>query len=73
MWSVILVLPEVQDEFGVDRSLASVPYTATMIGYAFGNALFGRMVDRLGISFAIIAAAVTLGAGFALAALTANI
>jgi len=73
MWSVILVLPEVQSEFGVDRSLASVPYTVTMIGYAFGNVLFGRLVDRLGITTASIAAAVTLGGGFALAALTADI
>ncbi|MGD9536782.1 MAG: MFS transporter [Alphaproteobacteria bacterium] len=73
MWSVILVLPEVQKEFSVDRSLASVPYTVTMVGYAFGNALFGRMVDRFGATTATIASALTLGAGFALAALTANV
>jgi MFS family permease len=73
MWSVILVLPEVQSEFEVDRSLASVPYTVTMIGYALGNALFGRLMDRLGIALATIAAALTLGAGFALAVLTGDI
>ena len=33
MWSVIVVLPAVQAEFGVDRATATLPYTLTMIGY----------------------------------------
>ena len=32
LWSVVVVLPAVQAEFGVARSSASLPYTATMLG-----------------------------------------
>ena len=39
MWSVIVVLPYVQAEFGVDRASASLPYTATMIGFGVGNVI----------------------------------
>ena len=47
MWALIIVLPAVQAEFGVDRADASLPYTATMIGFALGNVLVGRAVDPL--------------------------
>ena len=46
MWAIILVLPKVQAEFGVDRAGASFTYTSTMVGFAFGNLLIGRLVDR---------------------------
>ncbi|RVC62100.1 MFS transporter, partial [Mesorhizobium sp. M00.F.Ca.ET.038.03.1.1] len=39
MWAVVVVLPAVQAEFGVDRAAASMPYTATMVGFAAGNVL----------------------------------
>ncbi|TJV44598.1 MAG: MFS transporter, partial [Mesorhizobium sp.] len=29
MWAVVVVLPAMQAEFGVDRAAASMPYTAT--------------------------------------------
>src|SRR5687768_2064153 len=48
MWAVIVVLPAVQAEFGVDRADASLPYTVTMIGFALGNVLVGRAIDRIG-------------------------
>ena len=32
LWSVVVVLPAVQAEFGVDRATASLPYTLAMIG-----------------------------------------
>ena len=34
LWSVVVVLPAVQAEFGVDRATAALPYTLTMIGFA---------------------------------------
>ncbi len=68
MWSVIVVLPEVQAEFGVTRADASLPYTLTMVGFALGNVLFGRFVDRFGIVPPLIASALALGAGYFLAA-----
>ena len=73
MWAVVVVLPSVQAEFGAERAGASLSYTATMVGFAFGNLLFGRVVDRFGVSSALIAAALMLGAGFSLAALTSNL
>jgi hypothetical protein len=49
MWAVIVVLPMVQADFGVDRSMASLPYTATMLGFAAGNVLLaGQLSDRFG-------------------------
>ena len=67
-WGVVVILPAVQTEFGVDRGDASIPYTLTMIGFAAGNVLIGRYVDRLGIVIPIIVAAVAMGVGFAGAA-----
>jgi MFS family permease len=72
-WGVVVILPEVQAEFGVDRSDASMPYTLTMVGFAAGNVLIGRYVDRLGIVVPIIAAAVAMGIGFAGASAVQNI
>lgn len=68
MWAVVVVLPTVQAEFGIARADASIPYTATMVGFALGNAIVGRYVDRLGITIPVIAAAFSLAAGFFLAA-----
>ena len=72
-WGVVVILPTVQAEFGVDRGHASIPYTTTMIGFAVGNVLIGRYVDRLGIIIPIIAAALSMGVGFAAAAAVGNI
>ncbi len=69
MWSAILVLPQVQAEFGVDRGEASLAYTATMIGFGLGNFLLGRVVDRFGITVCVVVAALMLGAGYSLAAM----
>lgn len=68
MWAVIVIMPAVQSEFATDRAEASVPYTLTMIGFALGNLFIGRAVDRFGVTLAMIGAAVTISAGFALAA-----
>ncbi len=73
MWAVVVVLPAVQEEFGVDRADASLPYTLTMVGFAVGNAIVGRFVDRYGITLPIIVAATALALGFVLAAMTTAI
>lgn len=73
MWAVVVVLPAVQAEFGVDRAAASMPYTATMIGFAAGNVLVGRAIDRMGYWIPALIAAMALGAGFLLASLTTSI
>jgi MFS family permease len=73
MWSVVVVMPGVEAEFGIARAEASLPYTATMLGFAVGNLLLGRLVDRFGITPCLIIAALLLGAGFSSAALTTDI
>ncbi|MEP9386404.1 MFS transporter [Mesorhizobium sp. KR9-304] len=73
MWAVIVVLPAVQAEFGVDRADASLPYTATMMGFAAGNVLLGRAIDRFGYWLPALIASVVLAAGFALASMATSI
>ena len=68
MWAIIVVMPAVQAEFGVERGAASLPYAATMLGFALGNLLIGRAVDRFGILPPLIAAALLIGLSTALAA-----
>ncbi|KUM26186.1 MFS transporter [Mesorhizobium loti] len=73
MWAVVVVLPAVQAEFGVDRAAASMPYTATMVGFAAGNVLVGRAIDRMGYWIPALASAAALSAGFLLASFTTSI
>ena len=49
MWSVVVVLPYVQAEFGVGRADASLPYLTLTIGLALGGVAMGRLTDRAGI------------------------
>jgi MFS family permease len=67
MWAVIVVLPAVQSEFGVDRAAATLPYTLMMLGLAFGTLVLGRMADRSGIAAPLVIAGLCLGLGFVLA------
>jgi MFS family permease len=64
LWSVVVALPVIEAEFGVDRGGASLPYTATMIGFALGGVLMGRLADRFGIVAPIVLGACMLGAGY---------
>jgi MFS family permease len=68
LWAGVVTLPVIQQEFGVDRSGASLPYTLTMIGFAIGGVLMGRMADRFGIMVPIFIGTLFLGAGFVAAA-----
>ncbi len=73
MWAVIVVLPKAQLEFGVDRSAASLPYTAMMLGFAFGTIVLGRMADRTGIAVPVVIAGLCLGFGFVVAGYAPNL
>ena len=72
LWSTVVVLPAIEAEFGVGRGGASLPYTATMIGAAFGGIAMGRLADRFGIMKPLIISAVFLCIGFIAAAYTAS-
>jgi MFS family permease len=73
LWSSIVVLPAVQAEFGVARGGASLPYTATMVGFALGGILMGRIADRVGVVVPIIIGAIALAVGYILAAQTTSL
>ena len=64
LWSVVVSLPAIEAEFGVDRGSASLPYLATMIGFACGGVMMGRLSDRFSIRVPLIIGAIMLGIGY---------
>ena len=68
MWSVVVVLPAVQAEFGVARAGASLPYTCVTLGLVAGGVLMGRLSDRFGVAVPAAIGSVSLGLGYLLAA-----
>ncbi len=72
-WSVVVVLPTVQAEFGTLRAGAALPYTAVMLGFGFGNIMMGRIADRYGIVVPILIGALCLGLGFTLAGMSGSL
>ncbi len=73
MWSVVVALPAVQAEFGVARAGASFPYTMTMLGFAFGGILMGRLADRFGVMATVMLGTVSLGTGYVLSGFAASL
>jgi MFS family permease len=64
MYSVTVVLPRIQADFGVDRGAASLPYTLTMVGFGIGGIVMGKLSDRFGVVVPVLLGAAGLGAGF---------
>jgi MFS family permease len=73
MWSVVVVLPSVQTEFGISRAEASLPYTVAILSVGLGGVLMGRLADRFGIMAPALVSALMLGAGYVAAASAANL
>lgn len=73
MWAIVVVLPMVQSEFGVDRGMATLPYTASMLGFGIGSLLVGQLVDRYGFMRPALLSALFLGSGFFLGAYAPSI
>lgn len=73
MWIVVVILPTVQAEFGTSRAGATLPFTLMTFGFALGNVVGGRYVDRFGITIPAVAASFALGAGFIGAAYSSSI
>ncbi len=67
VYTVSVVLPRIQAEFGVARGDASLPYTAAMIGFGLGGVFMGRLADRFGVMVPVLIGAAGLGGGFLLA------
>ena len=73
MWSVPVVLPEVQAEFGVARADAALPYTLAMLGFALGGVLMGWLSDRLGILAPLVCGTLALSVGYVAAGFAPNL
>ncbi len=70
MWSVVVVIPAVQGEFGATRAAASLAFTCAMLGFGAGGVGMGKISDRFGIvpaiGLGILALAIGyIGAGYA--------
>ncbi len=72
LWSTVVVLPFIEADFGIDRGGASLPYTATMVGFAVGAVLMGRLADRFGIMVPVILGAVFLCIGYIAASMATS-
>jgi MFS family permease len=53
MWSVVVVLPVVQGEFGATRGAISLAFTLNMLAFGLGGVATGRITDRFGIVAAV--------------------
>ena len=73
MWSVPVALPAIQADFGVERAAASLPYTLTMLGFAFSGVLLGKLIDRFGILLPLLGGTLAMCIGYAAASLAPNI
>lgn len=66
LWAIVVIMPTVEAEFGAGRAEASLPYTLAMVGFAFGNLLIGRIVDRFGVTLALNGAVGVIVCGYLL-------
>jgi MFS family permease len=73
LWSIVVVLPAVQAEFGVARADAALPYTLTTIGFAIGGVFMGRLADRFGVMVPVICGTLALSAGYVAAAFAGSL
>ena len=73
MWSVVVVLPVVQAEFGATRGAVSLAFTLTMLGFGLGGVATGRVTDRFGIVAAMALSISFLGLAYILAGLSTTL
>jgi MFS family permease len=72
-WSVVVSLPEIEVEFGIDRGSASLPYFVTLLGFGAGGILMGRLADKYSIVLPVVMGAVLLALGYVAAAHADNL
>ena len=73
MWSVVVVLPVVQAEFGATRGAVSLAFTLTMLGFGLGGVATGKITDRFGIVAAMALSIGFLGLAYVLAGLSTTL
>ena len=67
MWSVVVVMPAIENEFKIDRGQASLLYATTMVGFGLGNFLIGKIIDKFGLKLPIIFATIILVSSYLVA------
>ncbi|MDE2376371.1 MFS transporter [Bradyrhizobium sp.] len=73
MWSVVVVIPVVQAEFGATRGAVSLAFTLTMLGFGLGGVITGKITDRFGIVMAMALSIGFLGVANVLAGLSTQL
>src|SRR3977135_693000 len=73
MWSVVVVLPGVQAEFGATRGAVSLAFTLIMLGFGLGGVATGRITDRFGLVLAMALSISFLGIAYILAGLSTTL
>jgi MFS family permease len=73
MWSVVVALPVVQNDYEASRGTASLAFTMVMLGFGSGGVLTGKITDRYGIVTAIGLGIGILGLGYVFAGLSSSI
>ncbi|MFT3800444.1 MAG: MFS transporter [Burkholderiaceae bacterium] len=73
MYAIVVVLPAVQADFGIDRSGASLPYTMLLLGFGVGGILMGRLADRFGVGVPLVFGSMMLGVGGVVASWSGSI
>jgi len=73
MWSVVVVIPGVQAEFGASRGAVSLAFTLTMLGFGLGGVATGRITDRFGIVVAMALSITFLGLAYVVAGLSSTL
>jgi MFS family permease len=73
MWSVVVVLPVVQPEFGATRGAVSLAFTLTMLGFGLGGIVTGKITDRFGIVAAMALSIGFLATAYVLAGLSTTL
>jgi MFS family permease len=73
MWSVVVVMPGVQAEFGASRGAVSLAFTMGVLGFGLGGVGTGKITDRFGIVTAIALSIAVLGSAYVAAGLSSTL
>ena len=60
-----LFLPPIEKEFGLTRSMVTLPYMVAMLGWAAGALTFGKLADDRGSRLVVLIGIALMGMGFA--------
>jgi MFS family permease len=68
-----LFLPPIEKEFGLSRSMVTLPYMVAMLGWAAGALTFGKLADDRGSRPVVLIGIALMGTGFAGMGLSQNL